>query len=144
MASPTNSGLTGGSGGNSFDDTAGNIIGVTSITIHHGNQVDGIQATYLRTDNSTFEGPYHGGNGGSPTTINFAADEVIVEVYGKTNNVLVDQITFVTRKRDGSTQTYGPYGMTGETPFSVKGRVASLFGRSGNLLDAIGFTFYPL
>ena len=144
MATPTRSGLTGGSGGNAFDDTAANIIGVTSITIRHGNQVDGIQATYLRTDNSSFQGPYHGGSGGSPTTINFAPDEAIVEVRGKTNNVLVDQITFVTKKTDGSTQTYGPYGETGESAFSVKGRIAAFFGRNGTKLDAIGFVFYPL
>ena len=146
MAVPLQSQVIGGTGGNPFDDNGlGNIVGVASLVIHSGDQVDGIQATYIRSDNTTVQGPYHGGQGGSLTTLNFAAvGEVIVQVDGKTNGVLVDQLTFVTRKQGQlGTTYYGPFGITGATPFSVKGRIASLSGRSGTKMDAIQFRFYP-
>ena len=64
-----------------------------------------------------------------------------MKMSGKTNNTLVDQLTFTTRKPDGSTATYGPYGKTGRTEFDVDGRLVGFFGRAGNLLDAVG-VFY--
>ena len=61
---------------------------------------------------------------------------------GKTNNTLVDQLTFTSpMKADGSIATYGPYGRTGRTEFAVKGNIVGFFGRAGNLLDALG-VFY--
>ena len=60
---------------------------------------------------------------------------------GKTNNTLVDQFTFTTMRPDGTTATYGPFGKTGQTEFEVQGNIVGFFGRSGDLLDAIG-AFY--
>ena len=147
MAAPQRSPNLGGGGGNPFDDNqlGKKIVGVTGFTIRHGNQVDGVQFTYLLADNTTFQAPYHGGSGGSATTVNLAVGEVIVQVSGKSSGVtgvLVDQLIFVTKKRDGSSQSYGPYGQTGDIWFNISGLIAAVFGRSGTKLDGIGFYYY--
>ena len=121
----------GGTGGAAFDD----IIGIAGMRIRSGNQVDSIQVTYRLSDGSTFEGPKHGGSGGSPKSFTLASDEKLIKVEGKTNGVLVDQVTFHSNKG----KTYGPYGRTGKTAFSVEGgEIIAVFGRAGNLLDNLG------
>ncbi len=143
----TQSGISGGGGGNSWDDGilthSPAIVGVKSINIHHGNQVDSIQVTYLLADGSTYAAPKHGGSGGSASSFTLAENEMIIRVEGKTNNVLVDQVTFITRTPDGTEHTHGPYGKTGETPFFVEGYVVGFFGRAGNLLDGLGTYYLP-
>ena len=138
----------GGTGGNPFTDPIETnippIVRVSGLKIRHGNQVDSIQATYELLGGMRMTADNHGGTGGSPTTVEFAEGEVIMEMKGKTNNVLVDQVTFVTRKQDGSSGTYGPYGKTGKTPFEVNGKIVGFFGRSGNLLDALGAYYVPV
>ena len=137
----------GGSGGGAWDDDIRNysppIVGVRSITIRHGNQVDSLQVTYLLADGSTYTAPKHGGTGGSQSSFTLAQDEMIIRVEGKTNNTLVDQLTFVTRNSSGNITEYGPYGKTGQKDFSVEGYVVGFFGRSGNLLDGLGFYYLP-
>ena len=132
----------GGTGGSPFTDPIETfippIVRVSGLKIRHGNQVDAIQATYELLGGMELVAFNHGGTGGSPTIVEFEEGEVIVQMKGKTNNVLVDQVTFVTKKKDGTTATYGPYGITGETPYEVNGKIAGFFGRSGNLLDALG------
>ena len=135
----------GGTGGNAFSDPVNQnippVINVKKMRIRHGNQVDSIDADYLLLGGGILDGQNHGGSGGSPTNVNFAEGEVIIKITGKTNNTLVDQLTFYTRKPDGSTGKYGPYGKTGKTEFEINGKIVGFFGRAGNLLDAIG-AFY--
>ena len=136
----------GGTGGRAWDDVSTHspaIVGVSSITIRHGNQVDSLQVTYLLADGSTYTAPKHGGRGGSQSSFTLAPDEMIVQVKGKTNNTLVDQLTFVTRNSSRNTTEYGPYGKTGRTQFSVEGYVVGFFGRAGNLLDQLGVYYLP-
>ena len=134
--------LLGGTGGSVWDDGVlthtPTIVGVRSIHIRHGNQVDSIQVTYLLADGTTYTAPRHGGSGGSSSSFTLADDERIVRMEGKTNNVLVDQVTFITMKADGTQKSYGPFGKTGKTSFSVEGYIIGFYGRSGNLLDALG------
>lgn len=141
------SSLHGGTGGNSWDDNITGhkpaIVGVRRIDIRHGNQVDGLQVTYLLADGSTYSAPMHGGGGGSPSSFILAEDEMIIRIEGKTNNTLVDQLTFITKNAAGEEKKYGPYGKTGQTAFSVEGYVVGFFGRAGNLLDALGFYYLP-
>lgn len=143
----TTSSKFGGGGGSAWDDDIVNhsptIVGIERIDIRHGNQVDSIQVTYRLSDGSTYTAPKHGGSGGSPSSITFASDEFIIRVEGKTNNTLVDQVTFVTRNASGAEKRYGPYGKTGRTAFSVDGYVVGFFGRAGNLLDALGVYYLP-
>ena len=102
------------------------------------NQVDSIQADYELLGGGMYCGTKHGGPGGILTEIPFESGEVIMKMTGKTNNVLVDQVTFTTIKSDGSQQEYGPYGKTGQTPFEVDRFIYGFFGRSGTKLDALG------
>ena len=137
----------GGNGGRSYSDNVSThkpeITGIKAIRIRHGNQVDSIQATYRRADGSTWVAPRHGGSGGRESYIQFADNENIIRMEGKTNNVLVDQLTFVTRKGDGTQGRYGPFGRTGRTPFAVDGKILGFFGRAGNLLDSVAVYYIP-
>ena len=139
--------IFGGTGGSLWDDDilthCPAIVGVRAISIRHGNQIDSIQVTYLLADGSTYSAEKHGGSGGSLSSFNLAEDEMIIRVEGKTNNALVDQVTFITRKANGTEGKYGPYGKTGATPFSVDGYVVGFFGRAGNLLDGLGVYYLP-
>ena len=139
--------LFGGSGGSTWDDDINNhsppIVGVSSIAVRHGNQVDSLQVTYLLADGNTYAAPKHGGTGGTASSFTLAEDEKIFRVAGKTNNTLVDQLTFFTRNSLGDEMKYGPYGKTGETPFSVEGNVVGFYGRAGDLLDGLGIYYVP-
>ena len=79
------------------------------------------QSTHYSVEAPTYTGAKHGGPGGSLSEIIFEQGEIIEQMYGKTNNVLVDQVSF-----DMQLKSYGPYGKTGRTPFSVKGLVVGL------------------
>ena len=137
--------LFGGSGGLPFADpiipNIPPVVGVKRIRIRHGDQVDSIDVDYVLLGKGELDGINHGGSGGEPTYITFDEGEFIIKISGTTNGRLVDQLTFTTRKVDGSVHTYGPYGKTGNTPFEIEGNIVGFFGRSGALLDAIG-VFY--
>ena len=125
----------GGTGGSKFDDK---VVGIAGMKIRSGNQVDSIQVTYRYADGSTFEGPRHGGSGGSESQFKLAKGEYLVKMEGKTNGVLVDQVTFYSNRGT----KYGPYGKTGAQSFSVEGtEIVSVFGRAGNLLDNLGVNY---
>ena len=130
--------LFGGTGGFAFDDShEPAIVGIREIWIRHGNQVDAIRALYTLADGSTHLGGQHGGPGGTLSHIVFAEGEMITEVKGMTNDQLVDQLTFITNR-----STYGPYGRTGRTSFSLQKNIIAFHGRCGDLLDGIGFYYY--
>lgn len=131
----------GGGGGDAFDDTSIStmpIVGIQSLTIRSGSYVDSLQATYIMADGTFLPGPAHGGSGGSPTTITFAADETIINVSGRAGSYL-DQITITTRTSAGLTNIYGPYGGGGGNDFVLDGVVTAFFGRSGAFVDQLGF-----
>ena len=137
----------GGVGSHAFSDDISThkpeIIGIKAITIRHETQVVSIQATYRRADGSTWVAPKHGGSGGRESSIQFADNENVIRMEGKTDNIIVDQLTFVSRKGDGSQGRYGPFGKTGMTPFAVDGKILGFFGRAGNLLDSVGVFYIP-
>ena len=73
------------------------------------------------------------------------SEEYLVSVSGyfaplswlATKTSVIRSLTFKTNKR-----TFGPYGQEEGTPFNVpieKGLIIGFIGRSGELLDAIGF-----
>ena len=134
--------LAGGAGGILWDDNIvghyPTIVGVYKVDIRHGDQIDAIQVTYRLKNGSTYTAPRRGGSGGILSSFTLASDEAIVRIEGKTNDSLVDQITFTTKNAAGVETRYGSYGRTGQTPFYFDGRIVGFFGRAGNLLDAIG------
>ena len=145
MSSPIKSDQFGGSGGRPFDDYTekSGIVGVKSVQIRHGNQVDMIDITYNLSGGGTLNGGKHGGTGGSLSSFSLEEGDYISKIDGKTNDVLVDQITFTVTTSTGRKVVHGPYGKTGKKAFSVQGQIVAFFGRSGNLLDAVGVYYYP-
>ena len=137
----------GGGGGSAWDDNiltkSPAIVGIHKVDIRHGDQVDSLQVTYRLADGSTYTAPSHGGTGGSFSSFTLASNERIVRVEGKTDSTVVDRVTFVTKNDVGEEKKYGPFGKTGRTPFSVEGYIVGFFGRSGNLLDALGVYYLP-
>ena len=134
------SGIFGGRGGSFFDDVQLHnplgIVGIRALRIRYGNQIDSIQATYLLAGPSGYTAPRRGGTGGVETFIQFSLGEVITDVRGWTNHGVVDRLMFIT-----NTRTYGPYGVTGSTPFHVQERIIGFYGRVGQIMDAIGFYY---
>ena len=140
----TKSPRQGGMNGTAFDDFNNGaplpaiIVGVHSINISSGNQIDSIQVTYLLSNGSLFHAPTHGKPSHPPINITFGTDERIVKIEGKTNNQLVDQLTITTVGPAYERRVYGPFGITGQIEWSLEGHIIGFFGRSGDLLDSIG------
>jgi hypothetical protein len=133
--------MYGGTGGSAFDDiTSANaiVVGIQSITIRAGSEVDAIQVTYKLSDGSTYPSPSHGGTGGTPNNINLADDETIISVQGQSGS-MIDQLTITTRNNSGVVKVYGPYGGSGGSAFVFIGVVGGFFGRWGSGLVALGF-----
>ena len=136
--------IFGGSGGSTFDDftAKSSIVGIQKIYIRAGNQVDGIQVVYRLANGQTWTSGQHGGGGGTDYSFSVGEGKFISKIEGKTNETLVDQLTFTVTNDNGSTTIHGPYGTTGNTPFSVEGNVIAVCGRADNLLDSVGFYLY--
>jgi hypothetical protein len=137
----------GGSGGDVFSDPVlikdPPVVGIKTINIRSGSEVDAIQISYLLSDGTVYAAPTHGGSGGSPQTINFGKEEKILAIVGRSGSK-VDQLNFLTITDTGQRNTYGPYGGNGGDEFILNAEVLGIFGRSGSRLDAVGFyTAYP-
>ena len=145
MSYPIKSGVFGGSGGTIFNDYTRerSIVGVKSVHIHHGNQVDMIEITYNLSDGRTWNGQHGGSGGSSHSSFSLAEGDYISKIDGKTNDVIVDQLTFTVTTKTGSTVVHGPYGKTAKKAFSVQGKIVAFFGNSGNLLDGVGVYYHP-
>ena len=105
---------------------------MASIRIRSGTLIDSIQLVYQNGGTSG----YYGGSGGSPTEIDLANGENVVTILGRSGSE-IDSLTFVTNMG----RIFGPYGGSGGNPFQVSqcGNFRGIFGRSGSMVDAIGF-----
>ena len=132
----------GGDGGEEFADPIEThippIVNIRELRIRHGNGVESIGADYELLGGGSYEAPDHGGSEGTPIVVTLVNKELIVCVSGKTNATQVGQFAFTARKQDGSSATYGPYGITDEMEFGVSGRIVGFFGRSGEVLNSLG------
>ena len=107
------------------------LYGIRKVDIRSGNQVDSIQVDYVSCLMVLYsDAPQHGGNGGSLSSFTLEADEYIYKVEGKTNNYIVDQLTFHVKNATGTTKKYGPYGKTGNNAFSKEGKNCCFSWRS--------------
>ena len=135
-------------GGDPFDDgitaVVPHVVRVASLCICHGDGVDGIQANYTLEDGSTLVGFTHGMKDKNCTKrlIEFKEGETIVHIEGKTQVTFgyVSQLTFFTAILGGLPSVYGPFGRSSDSdiPFSVAGTTVGFFGRTGQIMDAIG------
>ncbi|MEA3052573.1 MAG: hypothetical protein QOG72_1476 [Sphingomonadales bacterium] len=137
--STATAGPFGGGGGAPFQDPGPipELSRILTVSVRHGTYVDAIAATYLLPDGSqqTFS---HGGGGGTEEVIHFNPGERIIAVVGRSGDLL-DNIAFLTEDPRGVRRTHGPYGGPGGAQFIVNADVNGFFGRSGSLIDAIGF-----
>ena len=134
----------GGGGGSAWDDFFSHkpmIVGVQSIDIRSSNQVDSIQVTYLCADKKLYKAPRHGSSGRPQESIHLENDERIVRVEGQTNDVQITQLTFYSKRQDGTEMKYGPFGETGRTSFAVEGYILGFNGRASNHLDGLGIYY---
>lgn len=129
----------GGGGGSAFQDPGPvpELSRILRISVRHGTYVDAIATTYLLPDGSeqTFS---HGGGGGTEEVIHFNSGERIIAIVGRSGDLL-DNIAFLTEDPQGVRRTYGPYGGPGGAQFIVNADVNGFFGRSGSLIDQLGF-----
>jgi hypothetical protein len=139
VAGQTN--LAGGSGGDEFTDTqipAGSRI--SEIRIRSGRYIDAIQAVYTLTDGSVFEGPWHGGRGGSVNVFKLDSNEYIVGLSGRCGDY-IDSLIIRTNRR--SSPQFGGTGGRQDFRLDVASgnQAIGLIGRSGKYLDAIGLSY---
>ena len=122
------------------------LVGIDSIKIWHGEQVDGIEVVYRKKDGGLFEAEHHGGYGGeAQDTIILAAEEALVRIEGYTTDVVVDRISFIVENTlTGERKTHGPYGRSGINYYYLDGLILCFFGRFGTMLDGIGAYYIPL
>nr|ARQ31656.1 lectin [Artocarpus nitidus subsp. lingnanensis] len=130
------------SNGKAFDDGAYTGIREIKLSYNKGTAIGGFQVTY-DLNGSPFVGKNHTSFITGFTTVKISLNfpyEYIVQVNGHIGKVIgytvVRSLTFKTNKK-----TYGPYGVTSGTPFSLpieKGLVVGFKGSIGNWLDYFG------
>ena len=143
-------------GGDPFDDGTTAVIPqvarLHSLRVCYGDAIEGIQLIYIFQDGNTFIGTVHGKankqqcpEDSKVSKIVFKENETLVRVEGLTQTKwkYISQLTFFT-SMDGSPPTLrgGPFGRGNnsiDAPFSLTGEIRGIFGRSGDLLDAVGF-----
>lgn len=145
--------LTGGGGGRYFDDNLP-VLGplrMIRMTICHGKYVNGISTTYLlanRSEVSMVHGTVRESTNGTSeiqlTHIDFIEDERISLIVVGHSGKFVDFLKFFTWVSTGVANEYGPYGWGEDAPWSnttstYDGVVNGFYGRSGTLIDALGF-----
>lgn len=145
--------LSGGGGGRHFDDNLPTLgpLRMIHLTICHGKYVNGINTTYLLPNGSEVS-MVHGTvrestNGTSEVQlahIDFVEDERISLIVVGHSGKFVDFLKFFTWVSTGVANEYGPYGWGQDAPWSnttstYDGVINGFHGRSGTLIDALGF-----
>jgi len=139
VAGQTN--IAGGSGGSAFADRQIPLgARISEVRLSVGNYIDGIQLVYTLQDGSTFEGPHHGGGGGTSSVFKLDSNEYIVGISGRCGEY-IDSLIIRTNKR--TSPQFGGNGGRNQYSIAVPSgnQAAGLIGRSGRYLDAIGLSY---
>jgi hypothetical protein len=133
----------GGTGGEQFADRQIPLDArISQIRIRAGRYVDSIQAVYALPGGSLYEGPLHGGTGGSLNVLELAEDEYVTGISGRMGNY-VDSIVIHTNRR--SFPAYG--GSGGRQSFRIEvpagNQAIGFTGRAARYLDSIGLGYAP-
>ena len=139
--------------GTDFDDDpdttfAVSVAKIAKIDIYSNDTVYAIQAKYFLMNGTTVSGNVHGSDSkGTKSTVVFDDSEVLVGIEGilSDDGGGVDQLSFATRKKDGSSGKYGPYGGSsgGEAFTSYGYHVLGFSGNTGKSLNAISAYYEP-
>lgn len=136
----------GGDGGGPFDDIEDRgfmtpVVGIKKIVIN-SNKSEGIlsiQVTYKLSNGEIYEGEKHGTRSGNIIDeLVLDDDEFITQVTGKYAD-LINSLQIKTNKG----QCKKIDGEGGNKSFDVIGKITGFFGRSGDMLDAIGMYYLP-
>jgi hypothetical protein len=133
--------IAGGSGGDAFSDAQIPVgARISEIRTSTGRYVDGIQALYTLTDGSVFEGPWHGGRGGTINVFKLDSNEYIVGLSGRYGEY-IDSLIIRTNRR--TSPQFGGTGGRQEFRIDVASgnQAVGLIGRCGKYLDAIGLSY---
>ena len=141
-------GSYGGGGGDSYQDISTNFcdVDIRNVYIRSGSIVDAIQIQYRYPDGRLYTAPRRGGGGGDYHHFSVSSGEKIIGVFGTKGKyrsyTTVSRLYFVKKTRSGGVYIYGPYGRSATNyNFVVIGDIKSIYGRSGSLLDSIGFYY---
>ncbi|XP_044954245.1 horcolin-like [Hordeum vulgare subsp. vulgare] len=136
----TKIGTWGGEGGSECDiDTKSSVM--LSVTIRSGDTINAISFVYLGSDGRVYSvGPW-GGTGGKQVQIFFDPTNYVEEISGTMGtyggNDVVPSLKIVPYKGNPNT-----FGIAKGTPFRIPvldgGKIVGFFGRSSDVLDAIG------
>ena len=126
------------------------VVKVSKMFISHDDSVYSLQAEYQYLDGTIGLGGKYGGDAGNLTTISLEYGEELSGLKGKLVVLqgpaweinLIGQITFITRKKDGSTAAYGPFGRGGTVPISVDGHILGFSGSAPEFLASLGVFYY--
>jgi len=91
---------------------------------HPYEYLEQIERSYGTTPALSWDGEFH-------HVVNGPVDTTV----GSNNHfTVISSLAFKSNK-----ETYGPYGVTGDTPFKTDvGKIVGIFGRAGTCLDRIG------
>ena len=134
----------GGTGGDPFNelyDDCGAVV--KRIVIYRDALIVSIEITYRLSDGREVTGAKHGGDHGNRVVIdiNIHDGERIIGIWGRTDRK-IDRLGFITNHG----RIFGPYGGShGGDYFKVEAcNLRGISGRSGNLVDSIGFYCSPI
>uniref|UniRef100_A0ACD5W5B1 Uncharacterized protein n=1 Tax=Avena sativa TaxID=4498 RepID=A0ACD5W5B1_AVESA len=147
MSMPVKIGAWGGPGGDerNMQATPGRL---TSMTINSGVTIDAISFTYIGTDYIEHsEGPW-GRTLNMKRTITLDPTDYVTEISGTFGSALDNDCVIkslkITTFKGTDNDIYGdPTGTPFHIPVRDGGRIVGFFGRSGDLLDAIGVYVTP-
>jgi hypothetical protein len=124
------------------------VTKISKILVHHGDAVNSLQTEYKLLNGSTRLAGRNGGDGENFTTVSLEYGEELtgmngMVVEGPWSFDFIGQITFMSRKKDGSTAVYGPFGKSGSKPISVRGHILGFTGAANTeLLLSLGAFYY--
>lgn len=120
------------------------VVGIKTLFIHHGGQVNSIQAEYQLFGGGTKLSEKHGTPANTLSVLRFGHREQIVEMRGELDykKRFLNQLSFVTKKPNGRVKVHGPFGTAGSEPFSVRGSVIGFAGNASNFVQAISVYYY--
>ena len=124
------------------------VVKISKIFISHGDRVYSLQVEYQLLDGGTKLGEKNGGDDGDLTTVSFSNGEELIGlkvgiIVGSFDN-MTSQLTLISRKKDGGTAVYGPFGKEADKQITVNGRILGFTGAAtSELIVSLGI-FYSV
>ena len=120
------------------------VVKISKIFISHGDRVYSLRVEYQLLDGGTKLGKKNGGDYGDLTTISFGNGEELVGLkVGVIVGSMTSQLTFISRKKDGGTAVYGPFGKEADKQITVNGHILGFTGTTSEFILSLG-VFYSV